>query len=182
MTPFEAYLLKTADILDEIGLDFMLESSNLLGAIREGRALTWDHEVNFAVLGKDITDKIIKEFNRIFALVEIVAAREKYGGIYLKTYMGEQENNKTFLIPIWLKNGICYRNMGGNWINVYPFDITDKTKWETTYFLGRKFNIPPKPIQVMVAYFGEDWQVVKHHWSWQLYSKNLKDYDEVFKT
>lgn len=50
--------LKICDILDEIGIDFFLQTGILLGAIRERNFIKWDWGVDFSVFSDDLIHKI----------------------------------------------------------------------------------------------------------------------------
>jgi hypothetical protein len=140
--------------------------------------------VNFSVDGRDLDEKMIRKLNETYASVEILACRENVGSIYLKgRYMVEEAF--TLLSPFWFKKDktgkeICYFNIGGNHVHVYPLDFGDKTKWGTLNIWGRDFKIPPRPEYMLEIYYGADWRTPNQNWWWTNDSKNLRKYDEVF--
>lgn len=64
----------TAQILDKIGIKYVLEAGTLLGVVRENRLLPWDNDVDFTIT-KQYEDILVKNIWRFFFKGYIVKIR-----------------------------------------------------------------------------------------------------------
>lgn len=156
-------LREVKDILDELGIQFWLESGVLLGAVREGRFIGWDYDIDLGTWAKYIPKmKIIsKEFcDRGFEVYY-----SKYNNV-----MGFWKNGISVDLPFWRLSGkraimpLKYaENLLGrilfyaDWIILFSHygkisSVTTNIKLhKARYFLVKGTDLLPESIKLAIA-------------------------------
>jgi len=72
---------KVKEVFDEIGVVFWLDNGTLLGAMREGKIIEWDNDIDLGVHFKDI-EKIVSNESKFKKRNLQVNIRRKYGTMH----------------------------------------------------------------------------------------------------
>ncbi len=169
---------RVIDFLDNNKVDYWLESGTLLGIVREGRLLPWDHDVDITIRMEDLPriEKQLKSFRFKYGYrVELVRNRAdahplKKGEIRLI----KVQSRRLFVLPGWAQldifvkirhNDKMYWSIRNRALKSAPAHFTDDLDYID--FNNRKYKVP-KDSRAYLAYrFGEDWETPK------------KDYDNI---
>lgn len=180
ITPFEQLILDTADFCDSLKLPFILDGSNLLGAVRDGRAIKWDKEVNFSVDIDDINEDILTKCKEHKKFHQLNQSNIHPSAIYMfdNQNMWDSVPGVVLLSVFSRKNKKCYFNLCDDYCHVYPLEFGDKTKWEKLEFLGRDFNVPPNHKEMLRIYYGNDYMTPIEGWRWTQ-AGNLSTYAKI---
>ena len=167
MTTREETLLFFDDFFKEIGLDYMIFASSLLGIVRDGKLLEHDAEIDICVLGKDLVGSAIDKIRNSGYFTGEYDCKEKQGETYLsKSGVQDGVAGWVAISPLWLKKGVAYINMTNNQcITMNPRNYKKKD-WEMVEYIGRKFKCPPNPKKWLQEWYGDDWETPKKmHWT-----------------
>ena len=173
------FLYRINQILKRSRLSFWIEGGTLLGAIRDGKLIPWDHDLDMGIINNndnEINKLIIllkKEFYvsiKNFEKIDGVWNLGKYRVIkvYPKKYLffkkkiccdlfiyykGSIPNNKeeVYKYVVWGKNGFHKKEF---------FDQLD-----TMSFYGFNINIPSNSNKFLEAKYGKDWKIPKKRWN-----------------
>ena len=174
MTNLEQYFIDTVTMLDDIGADYFIHGSTLLGKVRnncllERENLHHDRELNFGMLVEDFTPKIYFELAKRNKFFKSMGKRLPNALNYFST---NEEQKDMWAIPefslltlYWRGKTKWFEYMGGEtgmiWDRKY---LDDKSKWETIELLGKKVKTPYMKEQFLADYFGKDYMTEKRIW------------------
>ena len=166
MTPREKTLIFFDDFLKELGIDYMIFASTLLGIVREGKMLEHDTEIDLCVRGKDITNKQVDQIKASGYYTGLYNCKEKFGELYIakEGYM-DATDGWVAISHLWVKNNTGYINIEGrDCITMHP-RYHNKDKWGTLKYIGREFKCPQNPKRWLKEWYGDDWETPKAgHW------------------
>lgn len=154
----------------EIMPDAWLFGATLLGAIREGKILDWDKDVDLGIDADLVTDKLIEEFRR-----------RGYGvsGIYKFSYKGMEEYiemrgqyGKFILSKAGVKVEICCFARGHDGRHYYAsgtprfFVLPEEAVYPLVkhYFYGFEVNVAKNPEKQLEIVYGKDWRTPRKKW------------------
>ena len=149
----ERNLKEAKQILNDMGIVFLLGSGICLGATRDGAFIPWDDDVDLvSVIGinnstEDSADIVAKAFRKKGYFV---------GGLdgnYSKTRMTVKEN---------VRLSIEFLRITDDQIHAYPgiwFPSNMFTDPKEIDFLGEKFLVPNPPEQYLELKYGENWKI-----------------------
>jgi lipopolysaccharide cholinephosphotransferase len=184
--PLEGKILKktlkltdrVVDFLDKYGVDYWLESGTLLGVVREGRLLPWDHDVDITIRIEDLPRIInkLKSFHFKYGYrVEIVVNRAdatplKKGDVRLIKI----QSRRLFVLPGWAQLDMfvkikhddkMYWSIRNRALKSAPAHFTDNLA--VIEFNSRTYKVPKDSRGYLAYRFGDDWETPK------------KDYDNI---
>ncbi len=114
-------LLEIIDLLDIKKIDYYLEGGTLLGCVREGRLLPWDHDTDISIMSENI-----KSFEEI---ISIIPSRWKVSFRYFEKNYSFAKKGELRLIKI--KDRYLHFMSGANTLDVFiKFKHDDKVYWE----------------------------------------------------
>lgn len=177
----------TAQILDKLGIQYVLEAGTLLGVVRENRLLPWDNDVDFTIT-KPYESILIKNAWRfIFKGYIVKVKRYKKDLKFFKK--GEVRLIKISQRPFFLfkKNGaldiFIKKKIGDEyyWI-VDPKNPVLKAVPERFYdnqtkymFEGMDFSVPEDYIGYLVCHYGENWRTPIKEWNYRTDDCSVKE-------
>ena len=168
----EAFLRGT-QVLEDLGVDYVLCGGTLLGLYRGGEFLEHDGDVDVDVLAEDIGSP--KEFlkrlqSKVSPTQGFVGYRENYFTI---TYTDIAENEVKFdIFMVFKDKDTRYRLFPNETRLVWPKHHYIKKDWGELEYEGKKYKIPADVEDWLVTFFGEDWRTPKAMWNWIQDSKN----------
>lgn len=173
------FLYSVSKVLDEMNVDYWIEGGTLLGAVRDGKLIPWDHDLDLGM--KFTTDRAMKELIRrlkesFYVSVKGFAPREDIWqlGDYrlLKIYP------KRLLL---LKEKLCldlfvyYRKtLPGTQEEAYLYCVWGHNAYhrtehldalESMEFYGRQIPIPGSTERFLETKYGADWRTPKKRWN-----------------
>lgn len=182
MTPFETYLVETHHKLNELGLFHYLIGSSLLGAVREGHALTGDIEVNFGVFAEDLTDKMLHSLRELYQ-VDVRPSKEKNGITFLidKGYdikeMWHHPVGFTALQPMYQKAGHFYYSLFDEHACDWPIEFARTMR--PVEYLGEQIFAPYPYEKWLELYYGSEWHTPNGDWAWFKDARNYINWTEL---
>ena len=156
-------------IFKEINIEYWLDTSTLLGAIREKNFIKGDNDLGLGINIKDysiIIPKKLKE-NGILLLREYLVDNGDYGREQTYIYKGVEID--IFYHTINIDNKITkYHSfiLNGNSNNylvkeaLFPFEGLTRID-----FLGKKYNVPKNYIEYTKVKYGEDFMTPNPKWT-----------------
>lgn len=178
----------TADILDKIGVKYILEAGTLLGVVRENRLLPWDNDVDFTIT-RQYEETLLKNLWR-FALKGYVVKVRRYHRDMKYFKKGEirivkisQRSlftifKKNVTLEIFIKKKIgdeYYWTVGTDApvLKAVPERFYDG---HTNYqFEGREFSVPKDYIGYLVCHYGENWRIPIKEWDFRTGDCSVKE-------
>ncbi len=147
-----SYLSKVFGILSAAGYQVFLSSGTLLGAIREGRLIKFDDDIDLCImLHSSKIDDVIDEWMQLKAILEAnnLLEQERMGMYKLPRIM----NFEIDLFPAWCSEGDTY---------IFPYcygklpqhDILPLKPWGDQELL-----VPNNPAAILTENYGDNWQV-----------------------
>lgn len=140
-------LLRSArSVLDNSGVRFLLLFGTVLGAIRSGRFIDFDTDIDIGI-AEDRRADVIADVNDlkyqrlglgVFRENEFLISLE-YGGHYLDAYFFKPE----------LERYVCGQ---------YSLTRSEWEQPEELLFLGETFLVPNNPTNYLVSKYGENWR------------------------
>lgn len=178
----------TAQILDKIGIKYVLEAGTLLGVVRENRLLPWDNDVDFTIT-KQYEDILVKNIWRFFFKGYIVKIRRykqdlklfKKGEIRIikisqRSLFTVFKKNVTLEIFIKKKIGDEYYwtvDTKNPVLKAVPERFYDN---QTKYFFeGMEFSVPEDYIGYLVCHYGENWRTPIKEWNFRTDDCSVKE-------
>ncbi|WP_373079634.1 LicD family protein [Fusobacterium varium] len=164
--------LKTLILIDkifkEVNIEYWLDTSTLLGAIREKKFIKGDNDLGLGINIKDysmIIPKKLKE-NGILLLREYLVDNGNYGREQTYIYKGVEIDifyhtinmkNKTTKYHSFISNG----NSNNYLVKeaLFPFEGLVKID-----FLGKEYNVPKNYIEYTKVKYGEDFMIPNPKW------------------
>ena len=164
--------LKICDILNELKINYFLQTGILLGAIRDNDFIKWDWDIEISVFS-----------NELLPNIDLIVNKLKNDGFKIKQINKKKKDSKI------------------DFVGEYPEDVTGYTIWSWNYsqiedkywrrefsvpskflnsfskinFLGRKFNCPNNPEEYLEFAYG-NWKVPLRSSDKDLYnSKSYKN-------
>ena len=150
----ERALKEAKEILDQLGVVFLLSSGTCLGAIRDNAFIPWDDDIDLiSVIG---ANSLTEE------LVDIAAATFREKGYFVYELKG---TNKAFsMMKDYVRTGWeCYRIIEES-VWAYPrTQIPAKlfTQPREIAFLGENFLVPNPTEEYLRLKYGEEWMIPK---------------------
>ena len=153
---FAAQRLKEVkSVFDELGVFFWLTSGTCLGAVREGRFIPWDDEMD--------TASVIGMHGLTVETIHRVAEALRERGFYCHV-----EHNSRYSSVNFIKDGVrvdwtCHRIVNRK---VYQFPgielpLSLFENLREIEFIGEKFRIPNPPEKYLQLKYGPDWRTPK---------------------
>lgn len=147
-------LLEGGEILDKIGLPYMLIGGTLLGIFRDGHLLEHDYDVDVAVLDEDLTEEVMKK-------IKAHKSNKQYGHKQIVFTC----NGRSFdIFPVHKKGNERYFNATDECL-VWPAELFENG-WGAVDYLGKEWNTPYNPIKYFDIMYG-DWRTVDKKFKWQ---------------
>ena len=173
------FLYSVSKILNETNVDYWIEGGTLLGAVRDGKLIPWDHDLDLGM--KFTTDREMKELIRrlkgsFYVSVKGFSTKENIWQLgdyrllkvypkrllflkeklcldlfvyYRKTLPGTQE--EAYLYCVWGHNA---------YHRTEHFDALDRIE-----FYGRQIPVPGSTEQFLETKYGADWRTPKKRWN-----------------
>lgn len=186
MTVLEQYFIDTVDMLDEIGVDYFIHGSTLLGKVRNNTLLDrpdvkGDKELNFGILADDFTPRVyleIKKRSQYFLPCEEYLPNSL---VYFSTYPPEEDMWKipafSLMSLFWKGKTKWIEYMNGDCCMMWDRShLDDKTKWETVEILGKTVKTPYLKEKWLQDYFGPDYMTERKSWHFTWGSVNRESF------
>lgn len=147
--------------LDKIKVPFVLVCGTLLGLVREKQLIAKDKDIDVAIWEEDLTEEALK------GIKESEHFGHDTGGEYGRGQMNFEKDGIHFDIFVIHKKGDkAFFNPGGDKCLVWDYNVLDKSKWKSFEYLGRKWNVPAKPLKFLDSYYGKNWRIPDDNWGW----------------
>ena len=175
------------EILKSSKCSYWLDAGTLLGAIRDGKLIPWDHDLDIGVQFSTNSDlkNLIHSLQKQF-YVRALAFSKKEGIWNLGKYrIIKVYNKKAFFFrqKLCLDIFIFYREpiQPGSKI-VYKYGVWDQNAYydsnlidnlKDINFYGRNYNIPGDSHEYLKAKYGESWKTPKKIWNVVLDDKSI---------
>ena len=164
----ERALKEAKEVLDPLGVAFLLSSGTCLGAIRDNAFIPWDDDIDLiSIVGSNgLTEKMMED--------AVAAFRER--GYFVYAVGGAHRDVQVYsMMKDYVRIGWeCYRIVDGG-ISVYPgtrIPASFFTQPKTVTFLGEQFLVPNPPEEYLRLKYGEEWMIPKGP---GLYEKDVVD-------
>jgi cytidyltransferase-like protein len=155
-------LFRVADVLDEVGLRFFLAYGTALGAIREGRIIAHDDDLDIGCLAEDFQPLAplialeLRQRNLFKQWIDHRHTRPWSGGVYAIKF-GDHLGN-TGDLAVWFP--CVYKRFQPGHANdqsiVYPHEIFENLTGVDFY--GRRFLIPAEKKRYLELTYGANWR------------------------
>ena len=153
----ERALKEAKEILDPLGVVFLLSSGTCLGAIRDNAFIPWDDDIDLiSIIGSDgLTEELVDK--------AVEAFREK--GYFVYAAGGANRAVQAYsMMKDYVRTGWeCYRIIDGS-ISVYPatkIPAAFFTQPKRITFMGEQFLVPNPPEEYLRLKYGEEWMIPK---------------------
>lgn len=165
-------LLLVHKVFTERKIKFWLMFGTLLGAVREGNFIEWDHDVDVGVLADDfgfwfpaLTELQEEGFEIIRTIVD--KGKDCLVTILRKNYYID------FYVMSRYRRGWCFGNR---------YELKDYySEFIEVKFLGEWFLIPSRLDEWLIEHYGKDWQVPKKNFIGNLRYKKGTRHNEYRK-
>jgi hypothetical protein len=157
----ELRLKDVKEILDGLGIVFLLSSGTCLGAVRDNAIFPWDDDLDImCVVGENgLTD----------AKVDAALAAFRGRGYFI--YEPEGEHRSFSMIKDYVRTGWdCYRN-DRDYVLVFPktqIPLRLLADPKEIAFLGERFLVPNPPEEYLRLKYGEAWRTPKKAGSYEI--------------
>ena len=164
--------LKICDILDELKVNYFLQSGILLGAIRDNDLIKWDWDIEISVFSDEFLSKI-----------DLIVDKLKKNQFKIKKVNKKKDDSKIDFIGEYPENVTGYTIWSWNYSSIRDvywrreFSLPSKflTSFSKIDFLGRQFNCPNNPKEYLEFAYG-NWRVPLRSSDKDLYnSKSYKN-------
>ena len=173
-------LFDTVQLLDEHNIVYHLEGGTLLGLIREGDLLPWDHDLDISIMAVDLAlaEKVLPS---LFAKGHKVSSRSFLSNRYVFK-QGEKRILKVKRWVSYLKSAIFFKGPKPIALDIFvKYSDESHTYWEankkvmkvpkshylsyeTVTFLNYPFKVPNDPKGYLTLKYG-DWEVPVKEWN-----------------
>jgi len=155
----KANLLEMKDILDKLGIKFWLTHGVLLGAVRQGGLIPYDHDLDLRILALDWFPELADKF----IAAGFQAKTVKWYGPYVTKIMLKKRGVKTDLaLEYYYEPEDAYLCLAMQMRK--PLVQLAASFYEGDHFtelLGSSFRIPYPPEKLLEQYYGSDWRTPK---------------------
>lgn len=175
-------LVWVTNILDDNGIVYHLEGGTLLGLVRNGDLLPWDHDLDISIMSSDV-DKLLKckkyFSNRNFVFRKNILFRNKHDAWTRKSKRIFKIKNRKllfftgrFCFDIFVKyeyGGFVYweaKNKIMRVSNKYYIG------YDEIYCFGKNFKVPNNYVDYLTEKYG-DWSVEKRDWNCALHELTI---------
>lgn len=173
------FLYEVSDALNELEVDYWIEGGTLLGAVRDGKLIPWDHDLDLGM--KFTTDgdmkKLIRRLKKTFH-VSVKGFPRREGVWQLGDYRLLKIHQKKLL---FLKEKLCldlfvyYRGaLPGTREEAYLYCVWGRNAYHRTEhfdtldeieFYGRRIPVPGGTERFLETKYGADWRTPKKRWN-----------------
>lgn len=162
-------LFEIADVAEDVGIPFMLYGGTVLGAVRDGRFVAVDQDVDFACLLEDfvpIHRELVNAFDAAGMEPELIDHRHDrpWSGLPYGIKIHKYGEKADFFG--WQRIGerrFCVSHLG-SYCLIHNASVFEYLK--PILFYGRKFNVPMYHNAFLTAKYGMDWDVPhKEHYN-----------------
>ena len=153
----ERALKDAKEILDELGVAFVLASGTCLGATRDNAFIPWDDDIDLiSVIGSHgLTDELIDK--------AVATFREK--GYFVYDASGTGRTGRAYsMLKDYVRTGWECDRIIDDSIVVYPntpIPARFFTQPKEITFVGEQFMVPDPPEEYLRLKYGEEWMVPK---------------------
>ena len=145
--------LKICDILDQLNINYFLQTGVLLGAIREQNFIKWDWGADISVFSNEFLHKIDP-------LTEVL----RNSGFKILSVNKQKDNLKIFFRGKYPLEVTGYTVFGWNyskikdvyWRTDYAVPSKFLNNFSTVELFGRKFNCPYMPEEYLTYAYGKN--------------------------
>ena len=164
--------LKICDILDELKINYFLQTGILLGAIRDNDFIKWDWDIEISVLSSELLPNI-----------DLIVEKLKDDGFKIKQINKKKEDSKIDFVGVYPEDVTGYTIWSWNyskirdvyWRREFSFPARFLKSFSKIEFLGRQFNCPNNPEKYLEFAYG-NWKVPLRSSDKDLYNtRNYKD-------
>ena len=146
--------LKICEILDELKVNYFLQSGILLGAIRDNDLIKWDWDIEISVFSDEFLSKIDLIVDKLKKnQFKIIKVNKKKDDSKID-FIGEYPENVTGY-TIWSWNYSSIRDV--YWRREFSLPSKFLTSFSKIDFLGRQFNCPININEYLTFVYG-DWK------------------------
>ena len=179
-TPDELFIrkkefLKICDILDDLNINYFLQTGVLLGAVRENDFIKWDWGVDISVFTDEFKNQIdpltlsLKKAN--FEIIYVLNKKNDLK-IYFKGKYPKDVTGYTIFSWNYSKKNDFY------WRRNYSVPSKFLKSFSSVFFLGRKFRCPKNPEEYLTYAYG-NWKKPIRTSDKEIYNSN--DYHKLQK-
>lgn len=172
--------------LDDNNIHYWLDYGTLLGALRDGKFISWDRDADIGILEKD-EDRLRALFPEFIKDGYLPTNDKLENGLYSSHFQlhASTKNERHVCIFSWYKDGDMLRR--SNYIGMRSIVGTDAKKggdfpygWvkdrSLLEFEGKNYYAPLYPIKMCIHRYGEKWETPLNVGDWNKTNKqsNLK--------
>ena len=174
--------------LEECGCKYWLDGGTLLGAVRDKKLISWDHDLDVGIKyeNDDILDKLISQLKKKYYIRTLPFSNEKkiwHLGKYriIKVY---PQKYLFFYSKLCLDIFIFYREILDTTNQlVYKYSVFNKNAYydhnlldelSNISFYDRNYSIPGKTNDYLEAKYGKDWKMPKKKWNVVVDDKSIE--------
>lgn len=147
--------LKICDILDELNINYFLQTGILLGAIREKNFIKWDWGVDISVF-----------FDELLNNIDSIASSLEGAGFKILRIEKKEKNCKIYFIGKYPIDVTAFTIFGWSysrikdvyWRSNYTVPSKFLNNFSSIELFGRKFKCPNNPEEYLTYAYG-DWKV-----------------------
>jgi hypothetical protein len=156
---------EAARILDAMGVTWWLSSGTLLGAVREGRLLPWDGDIDIGIWPKDVP--------------AVRAAFIEEGWPFHRDYETQlwpyKDGVKIDIHPHFTEGDVVFKVHGveQNLRMDYPAHLFSDMGMISFY--GRTVLIPSPAEEYLATQYGEGWRTPVQKWDWRYSPLNMRE-------
>lgn len=145
-----------ADLLEESNIPYWLDWGTLLGAVRNGKMIPWDEDIDIGIFYKDIGKVMNLESQMVKDGFRFAMERDKNAVRVIRFY-GEKGIKFHIDILPWKINGnVVKMTYNSKPFKVYP--IEELLNLKKVEFEGRMYPCPREPEKSLGRLMGEDWR------------------------
>ena len=159
MNPEDAkkLLFEIANIVETVGLKYMLYGGTCLGAIRDKAFVATDKDVDFACLNEDfvpVAKILVKMFSSAGMTVELIDHRHErpWSGLPYGIKISKYGVNSDFFSHFKVGNRRFVPSHYGSYCLVHKAEYLENLR--EIEFYGRRFNIPDRYSEFLVEKYG----------------------------
>lgn len=148
-----------ADLLEESNIPYWLDWGTLLGAVRDGKMIPWDEDIDIGIFYKDIKKVTNLESQMVKDGFRLAMESDKSAVRVIRFY-GEKGIKFHIDILPWKINGnIVKAGYNSKPFKVYP--IEELLNLKKIEFEGRMYPCPREPEKSLDRLMGKDWRTPK---------------------